>query len=325
MSNSEKKIVLLTGATGFVGTSLYPRLIEQGFEVRCATRRPDAALDRFPDRQWVEFDVERPETLLPAMQGCTAAIYLIHQMGGGKGYRKREQQSTTAFLKAADESGIHRIVYLGGVAPSGKPSQHLASRLETGQILRSGVISAIELRASMIIGAQSASWQIVRDLSARLPIMLLPKWTQTRLQPIYIDDVVSALVGALTLEQEDSRWFDIPGPEILSVEEILTRTSKILGHDVIRFRVPFLSPKFSSYWLNFITQCDIFLARELVQGLKSDLVAQDDIFWDRIKHPGRTPFDEAARAELIKAPPVSLFARFYERLLTLFFRPRLLN
>ncbi len=325
MSNSAKDIVLLTGATGFVGKSLYPQLIEQGFEVRCATRRPDSAKIKYPDRHWVEFDVERPETLLPAMQDCTTAFYLIHQMGSGEGYRKRERESTAEFLKAADEAGIKRVVYLGGVEPSGRPSQHLASRLDTGTILRSGMVSVIELRAAMIIGAESASWQIVRDLSARLPIMLLPRWTQSRLQPIYIDDVISALIGALTLEQEGSEWFDIPGPEIMSVEDILTRTAHILGHRTIRFRVPFLSPKFSSHWLRFITQCDIFLAKELVQGLKSDLVAHDDVFWDRIGHPERTSFDDAARTELRKAPPVSLFARFYEKLLTTFFRPKLLS
>lgn len=316
---------MLTGATGFVGKSLFPRLIEQGFEVRSATRRPDAARRQHPDRRWVEFDVERPETLLPAMQGCTAAVYLIHQMGGGKGYREREQLSTAAFLRAAEQAGIERIVYLGGVEPSGWPSQHLASRLEAGHILRAGSVSCIELRAAMIIGAQSASWQIVRDLAARLPVMLLPRWTQTRLQPVYIDDVISALIGALTLEQEGSRWFDIPGPEIMTVEEILTRTARIVGHSTIGIRVPLLSPKFSSYWLKFITQCDIFLARELVQGLKSDLVAQNDVFWELIDHPRRTYFDEAARAELRKAPPVSVFARFYERLLTTFFRPKLLH
>lgn len=324
-ANSSQHTVLLTGATGFVGKSLYPHLIHAGFDVRCATRHPEQARRQYPDRNWVRCDVEHPETLIPAMQGCTSAIYLIHQMGDGDGYRRRELNAATAFIEAAEDTGLRRIVYLGGVAPVGKPSEHLASRLETGRILRSGSVSTIELRAAMIIGAESASWRIVRDLVARLPVMVLPHWSQTRLQPIYINDVVTAICAALTLEQDGSAVFDIPGPQTMSVEEILAQTALISGHRLIRVRVPLLSPRFSSYWLKFITRCNIFLARELVQGLSSDLLAKNNLFWKKIQYTDCTPFDEAARIELRKTPPAPLLTRTYERLLSAFFRPRLLT
>lgn len=315
MPKESKDQVLLTGATGFIGRHLYPRLVKLGLEVRSGTRRPEEARREHPDRRWVELDVERPDTLAPAMEGCRSAIYLVHQMSGGQGYRKRERRAARAFRTAAENVGVERIVYLGGVAPAGVPSQHLGSRLETGLILRGGKVSAIELRASMVIGKGSASWQIVRDLAARLPVMILPKWTRSRSQPIYIDDVLAAIVGALELKTNDSAWFDIPGPETLSVEQILHRTAQLLGHDLNVYPIPLLSPRLSSYWLRFVTGCDIYLARELVEGLKSDLLAEDHSYWERIGHTHLVGFDEAARRATKGLEPDSLLAQTYESLL----------
>lgn len=321
MQDAIKDPILLTGATGFVGRHLYPRLDQMGLEVRSGTRRPDEHAKEQPDRQWVELDVERPETLEPAMEGCRSAVYLVHQMKGGQGYRSRERNAARSFRKAAERAGVERIVYLGGVEPDAVPSQHLGSRLETGLILRSGKVSTVELRASMIIGKGSASWQIVRDLAARLPVMLLPKWTQSMSQPVYIDDVVEAIVGALALDQEGSVWFDIPGPETLTVESILHRTAHLLGHDMAGFPVPLLSPRLSSYWLRFVTGCDMYLARELVEGLKTDLLAKDDSYWERIGHTDLVSFEEAARRATLGLEPDSLFARTYEGLVQTFSSP----
>jgi uncharacterized protein YbjT (DUF2867 family) len=306
-----EKPVLLTGATGFVGRHLYPRLLEQDLEVVCASRNPERAAREYPDRTWVELDVERPETLQTAMEGCGSAYYLIHQMLGGPEYESRERQAARDFRETADEAGLERIVYLGGVAPKGRPSPHLRSRLETGRVLRAGPISAIELRASMIIGRGSASWQIVRDLAARLPAMILPSWTRTRTEPIWIGDVVEALIGALGLPDQTSRWFDIPGPETLTVADIMRRTAKILGNSPRMVDVPLLSPRLSSYWLRFVTDSDIHLARELVEGLKSDLLAESDEFWELVGHTELMSFEEAARREV--TPPERRSARLVER------------
>lgn len=311
----DERPVFLSGATGFIGQALYPRLEEAGLQIRCGTRSVDKARFRHPDREWVEFDLERPETVPAALRGCGSAFYLVHQMSSGQGYRERERQSAHVFADAADQAGVERVVYLGGVAPQGKPSEHLDSRLQTGRILRDRRGSTVELRASMIIGPGSASWRVVRDLAARLPVMLLPAWTQSQTQPVYIDDVVEALYGALTLDEEESCWFDIPGPEVMTVEDILRRTARLLGQDTRRLRVPLLSPKLSSYWLRFVTGADLNVARELVEGLQSDLLAESDVFWERIDHHERVGFDEAARRTLALTEPESLLTRAYERLL----------
>jgi len=169
----------------------------------------------------------------------------------------------------------------------------------------------VELRASMIIGRESASWQIVRDLAARLPAMILPSWTQTKSQPIWIGDVIVALTAALDLELEGSAYFNIPGPEVLTVEEILAGTARVLGNEPWKVDVPLLSPRLSSYWLRFVTRADTALARELIEGLKYDLVAREDLLWDEIEHAALTPLAEAAHREL--EAPAGMSARFVER------------
>lgn len=299
MSDRTRGPVLLTGATGFVGSRLYPRLKESGLEVVCASRRPDQASQQHPDRTWVELDVSRPETLEPAMEDCRSALYLIHQISGSD-YVETERRSARRFAEAADRAGLERIVYLGGVRPGGTPSKHLESRLETGRVLRQGPVSCVELRAAMIVGAGSASWQIVCDLASRLPAMLLPTWTRSRSQPVWIGDVVEAVFGALRLSEDQAGWYDIPGPDTLTVEDILRTTANLMGKDPWLVDVPFLSPKLSSYWLRFVTSCNYELARELVEGLKYDLLADDDSFWERIGHAERCGFEEAARRELAR-------------------------
>lgn len=306
------KRILLTGATGFIGQHLYPRLVEDGYEVVCATRRPEEAETEFPEREWVKFDVEDPTTLEGALKSCDIVFYLIHQMGGGEGYRERERQAAMEFRSATEEAGVERVIYLGGVEPQGEPSEHLASRLETGRILRGGEVTTIELRAAMIIGAGSASWRIVRDLAARLPFMLLPSWTRSRSEPLDIADVVEALAGALTLETASSKWYDIPGPKVMTVEEIILQTAEMMGNDTPSYPVPLLSPKLSSYWLRFVTRCDYHLASELVQGLKSNLIACNGDYWDAIGHVDRVPFKDATRRALEDSEPESGWARAYE-------------
>ncbi len=309
------KPIFLSGATGFIGSQLYPRLIDQGYDVRCGTRSPNRAKQRFPDRKWVRFDVEDPESLPLALRDCSAAFYLIHQMATGGGYVEREKRSAIAFSDAASRAGLERIVYLGGVAPSGTPSKHLKSRLQTGRALRAGGVPCLELRASMIIGAESESWQIVRDLAARLPVMLLPSWTASRTEPLAIDDVLVALTAALDLDLDGPRRFDLPGPEIMTVEEILSRTASLLGHNTRRYRIPLLTPKLSSYWLRFITAADYSVARELVTGLKTDLLAADDAYWSLIDHRDLVPFDTAASQAIAEGGPSSAAGRLVERFL----------
>jgi uncharacterized protein YbjT (DUF2867 family) len=312
MTESAATTILLTGATGFVGSALYPALVEAGYDVRCATRRPEEAADAHPEREWVEFDLERPDTMASALEGCDRAFYLVHRMKSGEGYHERERISARTFAEAAVEADLDRVVYLGGVAPEGPASEHLESRLETGRILRREGVSTIELRAAMILGPGSDSWKIVRDLAARLPFMVLPSWTSSRSQPVHIDDVVEALLGALELPGDASAWYDIPGPEVLSVEDIMVRVARQMGHEPRRLRVALVTPKLSSYWLRFVTRCDYYLARQLVQGLKHDLLARSDEFWEMIGHTELVPFDEAVRRTLATDTDVSFPAQLYE-------------
>jgi uncharacterized protein YbjT (DUF2867 family) len=223
----------------------------------------------------------------------------VHGIGEGADYHRREVRAAATFSAAAAAAGVERIVYLGGVAPMGTGSDHLRSRLEVGEALRAGSVQAVELRASMIVGHGSLSWLMVRDLAARLPFMVLPRWLKSRTQPVAIDDVVIALLRALELPLTQSAWFDIPGPVTLSGKEILEATARVLGLDPPgMLEVPLLSPRLSSLWVRFVTRAQWSVAREVVVGLTEDLLAQDDRFWQLIQHPHRLSFSAAARLAL---------------------------
>jgi uncharacterized protein YbjT (DUF2867 family) len=290
--------VLVTGATGFVGTALVPALLDAGYEVRATTR--DVARVAGKGRvQWVECDVNRRADVERALEGIDAVFFLVHAMGGGAhDYAETERRVALQLRDAAMRSGVKRIVYLGGVAPAGQPSEHLKSRLAVGDVLRGGSVPAVELRASMIIGNGSASWQIVRDLSMRLPAMILPSWTASRTCPIALDDVVVALVRALEVPLPKSAVYDIPGPDTLSGREILSTLAALRGRRVPSMPVPFLSVSLSSWWLKLVTRADFSLARELVLGFETDLLPQDDRYWAEIGYTPKWTFDAAARKAL---------------------------
>lgn len=298
-STRPQRSLLLTGATGFVGSAVRPALAAAGWDVRCMTRDPARARAHEPDLEWVHGDVGDVASTTRALDGCQVALYLVHGIGEGPDYHDREVLAAAGFGQAAKAAGVQRIVYLGGVAPIGTGSEHLRSRLDVGEALRTGPVRTIELRASMIIGHGSLSWLIVRDLAARLPVMVLPRWLKSRTQPVAIDDVVIALVRAVDMPLETSAWFDIPGPEVLSGKQILKETSGVMGlihpHMV---EVPFLSPRLSSLWVRFVTRAKWSVAREVVIGLTEDLLAHDGHFWQLVDHPHRLTFTEAARRAL---------------------------
>lgn len=290
--------VLLSGATGFIGRRVFSSLVDAGWTVICASRDAEERAKLEPERSWVRFDVQAPSTVDAALHGVDAVLYLIHSMGQTGDFEAMERTAAETLLRAAEKAKVKRIVYLGGVAPAGEASKHLRSRMLTGEILRSGAVPTIELRAGMVIGAGGQSWQMVRDLSARLPFMILPRWLQNHSQPIAIADVVFALVRSLELAPEVSGVFDLPGPETLTGEELLTRIAALLGRRPYTLRVPLLSPRLSSYWLKLITRADFGIAQELVAGLTSDLVAQNKLFWSLTPERAPTPLDVAALAAL---------------------------
>lgn len=288
--------VLLTGASGFVGRRLAPVLLAAGWRLRSLSRDAARAAERWPEQNWQQTDLRRADDVARALEGCRVAYYLVHSLGeGSERLVERERRLAETFAIAAERAGIERIVYLGGVAPQGSASEHLRSRLEAGAALRAGRIPTLELRAAMVVGYGSASWLIVRDLAARLPLMVLPGWLRTRSQPIAVEDVVAALAAGARLPLTRSTSYDLPGREILTGRQILVRTARALGHRRLALvEVPVLSPGLSSHWVRLVTRADWSVARELVLGLTHDLLARNADYWTLIGQPPRFTFDEAA-------------------------------
>jgi uncharacterized protein YbjT (DUF2867 family) len=285
--------VLLTGATGFVGSHLATALRAAGLDVRCGTRDPATARQRRPGWDWVTLDLERPHTLAPALDGCRAAFYLVHGVGETSDYGRRERGEALDFRAAAQRAGVARVVYLGGVAPAGEPSRHLGSRLATGEILREGPVSTVELRAAMVVGAGGSSWAIVQQLAERLPAMALPRWLRNRSAPVSIEDTVVALLAGLDLADGWSGWLDVPGPEVISHRDLLRLVAGRLGNHPLLLDVPVVTPRLSSYWIGLVTAAPLSLARELVEGLRSDLLPADDGIWRLLAEHRRVPLVEA--------------------------------
>ncbi|MEO6603484.1 MAG: NAD(P)H-binding protein [Polyangiaceae bacterium] len=312
--------VLVAGGSGFVGNALLPELVAAGYTVR-ATTRDTAKVAPIPGVEWIHCDVAERADLDRALAGIDAAFFLVHGMGSGNGdYAEAEQHTALAFREAAASSGVQRIVFLGGVEPEREPSEHLKSRLRVGQILREGSVPTLELRASMIIGNGSTSWRIVRDLALRLPAMILPSWTDSRTCPIDVEDVRAALLRGLEVELPESAWYDIPGPEVLSAREILTRVASLNGRHVPSVRVPLLSVSLSSWWLKLVTRADFAVARELVLGLSQDLLPANERYWQLIAYRPKFDFETSARRALASergSDDAGLFARLEEGIVQL--------
>lgn len=270
--------VLVTGATGYVGGRLVPRLLDAGYQVRVLARDPS----RLRGRPWVgqvevaQGDVLRPETLQVAMAGVQAAYYLIHSMMDPPGFPDRDLIAARHFSEAAREARVQRIIYLGGLGdPASDLSRHLRSRQQTGVILRESGVPVTEFRCAIIVGSGSISFEIIRYLTERLPIMTCPGWVFTRVQPIGIRDVLNYLVSALRVPESAGEIVEIGGADVLTYREMIEGYARARGLRRLLVPMPILTPRISAYWVHAITPIPSSIARPLIEGLRNELVVRD--------------------------------------------------
>jgi len=266
--------VLVTGATGYIGGRLVPDLLASGHSVSCLTRTQRNLAGRFPGATGIEGDVLEAPSLVNALTGMDAAYYLIHSMGTGGDFASRDRDAARNFATAAKAAGVKRIIYLGGLGThSDQLSKHLRSRHEVGEILRTFGPAVTEFRAAIIVGSGSASFEMIRYLAERLPVMIAPKWVSTRSQPIAVADVIAYLVAALERDPSGSRIYEIGGEDILSYREIMLCYARLRGLKRTIIDVPVFTPRLSSYWVHLVTPVPASIARPLIDGLRSEAVA----------------------------------------------------
>ncbi|MCU1395965.1 MAG: NAD-dependent epimerase/dehydratase family protein [Ilumatobacteraceae bacterium] len=284
--------VLVAGGSGFVGRHVVPALLERGHDVRVMTRSPgerdDGAVEVFGD-------IAEPLTIAGAMHGIDVAVYLVHTLDHPD-FAERDRVGAENFGRQAAESGLDHVVYLGGLGNDGDElSEHLRSRREVEEIL-TAALPTIALRAAIVVGQGSVSWEILCQLVERLPVMVTPRWVQTRTQPIALDDVVAYLVAAVEMTGV-SDHFEIGAPDAMTYNEMLKSVAQLQDRSIHILPVPVLSPTMSSYWLRLVTDVDLQTARSLVDSMANEVVVTDRRFEERVGRPP-TPFLDAARIAL---------------------------
>ncbi|MFF9982151.1 SDR family oxidoreductase [Streptomyces erythrochromogenes] len=312
-------LCLVTGATGYIGGRLVPELIKAGHRVRCLARTPE----KLRDHPWagqaeiVRGDVTDAASLAPAMEGVDVAYYLVHALGTGRDFEETDRRAARTFAEQARAAGVRRIVYLGGLTPSGVPghalSPHLRSRAEVGRILLDSGVPTTVLRAAVIIGSGSASFEMLRYLTERLPVMVTPSWVRTRIQPIAVRDVLRYLVGSAGMPDHVSRAFDIGGPEVLTYLDMMRRYAVVDGLPKrLIFPVPVLTPRLSSHWVGLVTPVPRSIARPLAESLKYEVVCDEHDIADWVPDPPGTPisFDTALSLALQKVRDAQVVTRW---------------
>lgn len=292
-------MVLVAGASGYVGGQLIPGLLERGIRVRALSRSPERLTDL--SRQGVEVvpgDVMDRASLRSALQGVQAAYYLVHSMSGTGARSFAEYDRYGAQNFATESKHLDQVIYLGGLGdPEDDLSPHLRSRYEVGEILMAGAAPVTVLRAGMVIGRESASFIMLRSLVQRLPLMVCPRWVDTRTQPIAVDDVLGYLLAALGTSEAMNASYEIGGAEIMTYMEMMDRMGAILGKRHVILKVPVLTPTLSAYWVDLVTPVPASVAHALIEGLRNEVVVRDDAARRVLPIP-LTPFDEAVRSAL---------------------------
>jgi len=298
MMSSASGLTCLTGGTGYIGGRLLALLEQRGRPVRCLTRRPEALQNRVASStEVVRGDVLDRASLSAALDGVRNAYYLVHNMGTGENFEQQDRDAAANFAAAAGACGVKRIIYLGGLGePSPQLSAHLRSRQEVGEILRRSGLQVIELRASIVIGSGSLSFELIRALVERLPVMICPKWVATLAQPIAVEDVLEYLLAALDWPSEESRVFEIGGPDQVSYGDIMREYARQRGLRRWMISVPVLTPYLSSLWLGLVTPVYARTGRKLIEGLRNRTVVRDTSALEAFAIRPRSLSDAIARA-----------------------------
>jgi uncharacterized protein YbjT (DUF2867 family) len=273
-----RPLILLTGATGYIGGQLLKLLEAESYPIRCITRRPEFLQGRIArGSEVIAGDVLDADSLQRAMNGADAAYYLVHSMGAAQGFEQTDRQAAERFGAAARAERVRRIIYLGGLGDSlGKLSPHLRSRQEVGQILRQSGVPVIEFRASVILGSGSLSFEMIRALVERLPVMITPRWVTVRAQPIAIRDVLQYLRAGLDVSASGSPIYEIGGPDRVSYGELMREYARQRGLRRLMISVPVLTPRLSSLWLRLVTPRYARVGRKLIDSIRYQTVVQDD-------------------------------------------------
>ncbi|MFD7704755.1 SDR family oxidoreductase [Streptomyces caelestis] len=312
-------LCLVTGATGYIGGRLVPELLDAGYRVRCLARSPD----RLRDHPWagrtevVRGDVTDSASVAAALDGVDVAYYLVHALGTGRDFEETDRRAARVFGGRAREAGVRRIVYLGGLTPAGVPerelSPHLRSRAEVGRILLDSGVPTTVLRAAVVIGSGSASFEMLRHLTERLPVMVTPTWVHTRIQPVAVRDVLRALVGSAAMPEEVSRAFDIGGPDVLTYRDMMARYAAVarLPRRTI-VPVPVLTPGLSSHWVGLVTPVPASVARPLTESLRHEVVCREHDIARYVPDPPGHPlgFEEAVRLALKRVREADVTTRW---------------
>ena len=288
--NAEQATTLVFGASGYIGSNLVNFLVERGEKVRAVARN----LAVLVGRQWqgvecMAADALSPDSLAAALRQVDTAYYLVHSMAAGANFGELDMRAAENFRDAASAAGIRRIIYLGGLIPEQPESEHLRSRQETGEVLRSGSVPVTELRAGMIVGPGSAAFEVMRDLVNHLPVMITPRWVYSKSPPIALDDLLYYLVALAHVDEAAGRTYDAAGPDVLTYADIMKKLGAQLGKSPLIIPVPVLSPRLSARWLWLVTTVPVNIARALVDGLRHDVLA-----------------DTAALRQLVPRTPLSL-------------------
>ena len=310
---------LVTGATGYIGGRLVPELLAAGHRVRCLARSPERLRDHpwAPDAEVVRGDVTDAASVARALEGVDVAYYLVHALGTGKDFEDTDRRAARTFAEQARAAGVRRIVYLGGLTPAGVPehelSPHLRSRAEVGRILLDSGVPATVLRAAVIIGSGSASFEMLRYLTERLPVMVTPSWVHTRIQPVAVRDVLRALVGSALMPPDVDRAFDIGGPDVLTYREMMVRYAQVAGLPRrLILPVPVLTPGLSSHWVGLVTPVPSSIARPLTESLRHEVVCREHDIARYVPDPPGHPigFEEAVRQALRRVRDAKVSTRW---------------